>query len=287
VADAAAVTRTQDETGAGSGYSLALRLLRCAPLLFAACVAKPPVILRCTDGEARAWSIAEAQETCDLIDELAPTVRTWLGENIDAPPRIDRMPRSENGWDGTVYPDRILLGPLPEADLRFVIAHELVHWYAAGSWNLLPHLVEEGLATTIALRLAPERSDLRRIAYHWYVRWALEGRTPPFDLDFAFSLTGASWETLEGDPRVMSLYGLGLVVAEWIGVDRLHQMCLDAQRHGLARVPTGELLRAAGIDPDDLHAMEARLEPWPTLEPGRRKSYPVLALPEKGTQRKR
>jgi hypothetical protein len=210
-----------------------------------------------------------------MLDELTPQVRSLLVDCRTESPRVEVVDEDLDGRQAMSYDDRIVLGTGARGKERSSLAHELVHWYAAGYWDALPHAIEEGLADLIAIRLVPTRAAEKRMQAHWMVRGGIEGLWPILEPQELLDLSCSDIGNLAYGPELSSVYALGFVVAEAIGIDGLRDLCLAARRNGLERLPAEELLRAASIDPGHMEMLADRLTPWPVV-PGHKGTLRLL-----------
>jgi hypothetical protein len=165
------------------------------------------------------------------------------------------------------------------------LAHELVHASLGPSWRLLPGTLEEGLCDCISARLCPDSAarlaagrlssaafatgglllelvfELPRdervagIDASCAARLRLEG-DPPVVVDplRVFDVRAGLSSTALGGDEKKAYYGLAFLVVERIldrvGVEGLHDLCVDAGREGLPEVPVQRLLAIADLDLD-------------------------------------
>ncbi len=164
------------------------------------------------------------------------------------------------------------------------LAHELVHASLDPVWDLLPGTIEEGLCDLVAARLVPESAARLRAGRLATAAAAIGGL--PLDLELWLESPDAGVVALRGldarmrivaedaesvDPADVfvvraglstartsagarrAFYGLGFLVAERIaargGLERLHDLCRDAERDDLEAIPTALLLAAAELEP--------------------------------------
>ncbi len=156
------------------------------------------------------------------------------------------------------------------------LAHELVHGLMGPSWAPLPGVLTEGLCDALAARVSPEVNSVIRThralhagLYFGDMRYRI-GYTHPAsgeerraDVTYAYANDPAehdpedlltrsrrSFHSLNAVPA--TYYGLGFVFVERvlnrIGIDGLHELCLEATRAGHAVVPERWLLDAAGFE---------------------------------------
>lgn len=166
--------------------------------------------------------------------------------------------------------------------LSRTLAHELVHASLGTSWEVLPGTIEEGLCDVVSVLLCPEDSTGMRtgrlsaaafatgglelevelflpaeaesgqIQIGCLTKMRLQGQVrPEFQAHDVFEIpAGLSTTELPTNDK-KALYGLSYLLVDRI-VDRidftgLHELCLRAERMGLAEVPAEWLLDAAGM----------------------------------------
>jgi len=152
---------------------------------------------------------------------------------------------------------------------RFVIAHELAHYWLAPEWNVLPQILEEGLADMAGERADPQAGVCRRL-FHGLrlVTWAgigwpyvLEhdgrheagmlhlGKPEPGLPDFGtmLELDGTNYHDVGGEQNENLLYAVGYALVEQLGVPKLAQLCARARVEGLTQIPADWVLDAAGL----------------------------------------
>jgi len=117
---------------------------------------------------------------------------------------------------------------------RFLLAHELVHWYADWAWDHLPIAVEEGMADLVAAQLSPELGALRRVML-------MHHKPTVPDIRRMLEVERGTERGLDWRSREM-LYLVGRQVAERIGIDRLRSWCLTAEATGSGHIPLEWLL---------------------------------------------
>ncbi|MBL8857231.1 MAG: hypothetical protein JNL28_01825 [Planctomycetes bacterium] len=167
-------------------------------------------------------------------------------------------------------------------NIERTLAHELVHASLGRSWETLPGTLEEGLCDYISTLLCPDaaaRLSAGRLASAAFSTGGLV-----LDIDLALPSTDrpdqrdVCWSArlrLEGEPRIdvdplrvfdeeaglsssdltpsqkKAYYGIAFLVvqriADRVGIEGLHQLCVNARREGLSQVPAERLLEAAGL----------------------------------------
>lgn len=203
-------------------------------LVASACVTSQfddaPLDLQTTVAVVRAHREQDLQVIQALVEDLDPRVRAIIRPRRSEPPRIVVQPPGANcSADAcTITMRHDLLGMrnsrfiVLRADapcaLRFLLAHELVHWYADWAWDCLPIAIEEGLADTVACRLDPE-FGARRMAF-------LAGFSPlsAADVDRLLRVERGHEHRLPCREREQ-LYLVGRQIVDALGVDQLRSRC--------------------------------------------------------------
>ncbi len=231
-----------------------------------ACAAAPPLRVEDEAGRVAAWSELDVAQVHAKAREVAARVAEVLA--VPTQPFVIHVERGRGDFAGVfvardragrVLDRRIELGEDALQRLDFALAHELVHWLVHGTtWDRLQLAVEEGLADHVALRLAPQwraerEADLRGSAWivhrhGWEALLALTKR----------NRGSASEELLSGT------YVLGAFLVERVGLDGLRALCRRAEERGLADVPPGWILEAAGLDASNRDLELARWSAEPT-----------------------
>jgi len=179
--------------------------------------------------------------------------------------------------------DRIHLREAADS-LERTLAHELVHAHLRGAWRELPGTLEEGLCDHVSGELCPEARARLRAGRLSCAGFALGG----LDLELTVRVPGELHPSgadvqlqarlrLEGEPPMevdplgvfrrqaglsssrlsssakKAYYGLAYLVVERIvahvGIEGLHALCRASRANENGRVPTDDLLAAAGLTP--------------------------------------
>ena len=181
----------------------------------------------------------------EVLDRQAPQVQAWLrefGECREQRPSVWIV--DTFGHKGMQFERCVVLRADAMRFPEFFLTHELVHWYAVGTpWSRLPKVVEEGLADHAVCQLLPEYEGDRRNR-HSLVYSAFRQGSIEIDL---LALLREDWEDWEdfNESDYAVLYAVGFAIVERIGIDALHQLCLD---HG-GGVPPEVLLDRARLSP--------------------------------------
>ncbi|MDZ4771533.1 MAG: hypothetical protein SGI72_00210 [Planctomycetota bacterium] len=165
------------------------------------------------------------------------------------------------------------------------LAHELVHASLGESWRSLPGTLEEGLCDYVSTRLCPEsagRLAAGRLSSAAFATGGLaleiELAEPALDRPGEHDVCWSARLRLEGEPRIVvdplrvfdleaglsssdlspaqkkAFYGIAFLVVERIadrvGIEGLHDLCVQANAQGLTQVPAERLLEAAGLGLD-------------------------------------
>jgi hypothetical protein len=232
--------------------------------LMAACssVPRPPYAVEAGSGIARAYDPQDALRVAARMEMIAPSVAAILGVELHPPVQVYAIRRDLGassgktvflaGGDGWVH-EAILLGSNAKPYEVWTLAHEFVHWYAKGPWNTLPLILEEGLCNFVA-----ERFDVYTArTFHGDVYSILE--RGGFDPRPLFRYTRAEHPDA-GSLEMQRLYGLGYLLVARIGIGGLRELCEEATRAGLERVPASWAFERAGLDPDDYRSWLAAIE---------------------------
>jgi len=208
-------------------------------LALASCSSTPEFEHRSPAGLARSDDESVARMLAMMANIFSAQVCAALRVEQTPPFVIHHVPgRSAAGMlverdgDGNVRDRRIEIGDRAlDVCPRFLVAHELVHWYMQGVWEHLPHAVEEGLADYIALQLVPEARE-QRLAEH---AETLANMTPE-RREKALEVSERTWATTPREVR-SDAYAVGFEIVERFGIEGLRELCERAQREGRERVP--------------------------------------------------
>ena len=217
-------------------------LLTCLALF--SCRAAPPKFESVAPlGSARSEDPETARMLANLGSELSVQVCERL--RVETKPHfviwhVPEMPagglRVARDEEGNITERRIELGTfMVHNQARFGVAHELVHWYAFGVWDRLPHAVEEGLADYIALQLAPELLDIRKADYG-----ATSVGMTPERRARVFACNEREWPRVSEEVR-LDAYAIGYEIVQRLGIDGLRSLCDRAEAEHLERVPVAWL----------------------------------------------
>jgi hypothetical protein len=128
----------------------------------------PPIVVETPFGDVRAASAHRASEVAELLERLAPEVRSllpgvqerpvdvWVQEELSVY-LFRRRPESVRGFtllEGEFDAKRIHLQEGGQSP--WYLAHELVHALIGPTWAPLPGILEEGLGDVVAEALNPE-----------------------------------------------------------------------------------------------------------------------------------
>lgn len=180
----------------------------------------PPITLETEHGEVRTYSRFTA-ETVGRMLEHAPEIKERLESTRADAPAVWVLASARahtNGALAACGPDRIQLGFDALVDLRAILVHELVHWYARQSpFSSLPHFMEEGLADYIALEFSR----------------AANGLDPEFTLTGSFnvSIGEFSMTALEASSlppeKAVALRELGCFIVSHLGLPLVAQLAAE------------------------------------------------------------
>ncbi|HTF86851.1 MAG TPA: hypothetical protein VK843_00460 [Planctomycetota bacterium] len=221
------------------------------PLIFALCncrAAPPRIEVVGALGSARSEDASVARMLATTGSILAPQVSRLLQVEAEPPFVIWHMPEMHDGglfvernFTGAIMDRRIGIGDfLLQAQPQFTVAHELVHWYATGIWDRLPHAVEEGVADTIALRFVPEWKQVRESELAMNLLAVTPARRSR-----ALEVTERTWQSSPMELR-FDAYAVGFEIAHRIGIDGLHGLCERAAALDLERIPVAWLEAPVG-----------------------------------------
>lgn len=197
-------------------------------------------------GVARSDDEHVARAIAEIADSFSAPVAREM--EVDQPPpfvihHVHHVPTPFGGgvWvvrdrAGRVVDRHIVISNLGLMQARFAIAHELVHWYASRTWDRLPHAVEEGLADSIALKLAPEWKQIRELELDLRLN-----EITPERRALALQVTERQWEAAPTQVRE-DAYAVGFEIVQRLGVARLRALCVMAEAAGLDRVPVPWLM---------------------------------------------
>ena len=224
-----------------------LRAFAMAPLLAAgSCITTEfdaaPMELQTTVAVVRGHREQDVRELQALAQELDPLVRALVRPRRPEQPRIvvqsagavccadactTTVPVGLLGLRRSRF---IVIRDDAPGARRFLLAHELAHWYADWAWDYLPLAIEEGLADAVAMRLAPE-FGAGRMAF-------LAGLGPLSATDVRELLRVERGDEYRLAPRAHEqLYLAGRQVVEALGVDQLRSWCDAAHAGDRARIP--------------------------------------------------
>jgi len=197
-----------------------MRLALALVLLASGCASvstRPPVVLESEHGVVRAQSQFTA-ETVGRVLEQGPAIKQRLASTRTDKPQVWVLASARahsNGAFGACGTDRIQLGYDALVDLRTILVHELVHWYAEESpFADLPHFIEEGLADYLAL-------ESTRVANGLSADFTLTGT---FDISVReFSMTNLEARSLPVE-RNRELRDVGCCVVSHLGLDRVREL---------------------------------------------------------------
>jgi len=217
----------------------ARRIIVLLAAVTSACTAAPPEFeYRTPTGIARSDDATVARQLATIADDLSAPVCAELGVDRTPPFVIHHIPSHHavgllvaRDDAGNVIDRRIHIGDESVAQANFAIAHELVHWYASGPWERLPHALEEGLADWIALELVPEWREIREAELD-----AILAEITPERRALALAIRERTLEATPAQVRSDS-YAVGYEVVRRLGVARMRALCERAEAEQLARAP--------------------------------------------------
>jgi len=162
---------------------------------------------------------------------------------------------------------------------RFLLGHELAHVLFDETWQVLPQIVEEGLADHAGQAASPACGAARRLAHAIRLcSWTGPGllvqvqgrpaetlcaRLEPESLPEParmLELDGRSYHDVKPAENRELLYAFGYLIVERIGVPRLRALCVAAHAAGRRKLGPAELLLAAQLDPREKRTWTPAIE---------------------------
>lgn len=219
-----------------------------------------------------------ARRIAQAVERSMPTIQTLGSLANRESGHIYVRCQLEGGIDGTthLWPNRASIDLLVQPGFGSVdalVAHELTHYWLGPTWRRLPGVVEEGLCEVVADQVDPESAPARRAWHAAHLMSAIADGVRlelPVWIDGRLTVTGGRiWRTLDKsqlhlDDRALqlsleqlasfssanrsALTSFGYLLASRIGIDRLHEMCLDAEHTGLDTVMATSMFEAAALD---------------------------------------
>lgn len=227
-------------------------------LLLASCASSAfdhaPMTCETGSGTVRGYAADDVAEVGRLVRDLSPQVRELLRPQCPEPVRVVVMRSSVDPFakaytqefvrDGRTVERVIVVGSESPHLRGFMVAHELVHWYADAVWNRLPLALEEGLADLIASQL----DAIGREAKLYDLAQVPEA-TSFSEIESALRVSRESWASLTPDERNRS-YWVGSILARRIGIEGLRALCEQAAADGSPIVSAERVLTRAGLGTD-------------------------------------
>lgn len=134
------------------------------------------------------------------------------------------------------YGDVVVLGERVKQDPRYILAHELVHWYSGTYAVALPQAVEEGLADLVVTWVLPGSRESIESS-----RAKSLGGEPLYSEFEALAIGMEDWMGVSAEQDAF-LRAIGFRIAVKHGVEWLGRLRERAREEGLAVVPVGWLL---------------------------------------------
>lgn len=188
--------------------------------LAASCTSLPEFRHDGTEGTVLADSPSLAANVAAALDELAPLAKRYLGSAQDDPITVHVVEMRPFG--ACVYddPDRTQLKRIElnrdvatDHQRRFILYHELIHWYGQGTWiDALPLYLEEGVADYLSC----ERIGTVEIRH-------AEKALPPgtsLDLGWLHTFTPYEWQKADAE-QIEFVRRAGAEIVYRIGIPRL------------------------------------------------------------------
>jgi hypothetical protein len=226
-------------------------------ILAADCVAlrdrppKMPFSITTAAGTVNASTADEAQHVAELVEAYAPRVQAILGTGGGTLPEITVVqgivPGHNEDCGGACYKPvfgrwLIVLRWCPDPLLHHALVHELVHFYSTGIWERLSPTMQEGFADEVSSMIVPAdaftgpRFLLMSALFNnelWDPRPLIDrGPGEFYDLDLR----------TESSSR-----GIGYYVAYKLGIEKLRELCVQAEERENKYVSAQDLLEAAGL----------------------------------------
>lgn len=227
-------------------------------LVLASCASsafdRAPMTCETGSGTVRGYAVDDVAEVGRLVQNLSPQVREILRPQQPEPVRLVVMRSSVDSFakaytkesvrDGRTVERVIVVGSESPHLRGFMVAHELVHWYAGGVWDRLPLALEEGLADLIACQLdaVGREAKLYDIAQ-------VPAATSFTEIESALRVSRESWASLTPGER-NRCYWVGFLLARRIGVKGLRELCDRAAAEGSSFVSPERVLARAGLGTD-------------------------------------
>lgn len=195
-----------------------VRLFTFSLIVFiASCASAPEFCHVGTEGIVLADSSSIAANVSAHLDELAPIVKNYLGSSKATPISILVVNRDTRGAYISGEHSRIEIRRdiATEQQKRFILYHELVHWYGDGTWiDSLPLYVEEGVADYLScerIGALEARSTEKALA---------PGTT--LDLNWLHTVTPHEWQKADA-AQTEFMRRAGFAVVYRIGIPRLRE----------------------------------------------------------------
>lgn len=223
---------------------LAVTLCSCSTIRFRI----PPVCIETPEAVIYAPSIADAERLAREFNDVAPRVRSILGDTRVKRAKVALVDKSLlDGPQGMNWGSWIFITNGCGDFERMFVAHELVHWYVSGVWTCLPGVMEEGLADRIATDLDPASAGA-------VARTRLKQLRDPVVTDpaVALKISRSEWDRAEDFDPHTTLASIGYFITMRVGVDRLRALCVRACESGHTIIPARWLLEEAGLRGSDV-----------------------------------
>jgi len=209
-------------------------------------VDRPPIERSAREGQVCAWSDADADRVAAELDRLTPAVRALKAVECERPLVIVTHETLLGDVDGMATSEVIFLGPDSRMFERFVLAHELAHYYRDDVWRLLPHAVEEGLADLVAEELEPNQGSFVLLPRLTNIPLTIDRALLVSVLSAEHSLVDPPEQTIDMQSRA-----IGFVVAIALGLDELRKLCERVRDEGLEQMPADWILDKMPFPLDD------------------------------------
>lgn len=234
--------------------------------------------------QARVGNVEVHAETYDILSKVALGVKRampWV-QTLPEARKCDTVliyacSRQQRGGRGTNNEDFIVLRlnpTLSNAEIEYVVAHELTHHHFSEGWSVLPAIIEEGVCELIAEQAVIEEAAQRHVEHAVLLATAIRGGLTvdlsmpcvpgvipqpwTFTADLERStlpkvresllLSREELFVLKPDSHGEMLTALGYLLASRIGLSTLKQVCDEAHAKGWAIVPPERIFELAHMD---------------------------------------
>ena len=208
-------------------------------LLLTACtttgpwMARPPVLVERNGVRVRGSDVEEAERVSGEIAELDRRVRELLGATDPPTPEFWLLDEEIEGpaTGASCFVPPVVGLERGQHENRQVIGHELAHHYVRRWPTLLPLVIEEGLADLVGGMARDELGEVRdRYAFALC-------RTRVTNVEEVLKISSQELGAFPDRRISTSIRSVGFALADRIGLDGLHQMCVRAAMRERDEVP--------------------------------------------------